>query len=128
MKTQTLFLALAAMLGGLGVVLGAFAAHGLKARLSPEMLAIFETGVKYHMYHALALLALSAGAPALWSSKWAILAASSWFAGVLIFSGSLYVLAVTEMRWLGAITPVGGVFMVLGWISTVAAALSTRGR
>jgi len=96
------------------VALGAFGAHFLRARLTAEMLAVFETGVRYHMYHALALMATSSVAgrwpvpPAMWAG---------WFfvAGTVIFSGSLYLLSVTGTRWLGAITPLGGVLFLLGW-------------
>lgn len=100
----------------LAVALGAFAAHGLKGRLSAEMLQIFEVGVRYQMYHALALLAVGWAA-----SRWpgASVSAAGWLfvAGTLIFSGSLYLLSWTGARWLGAITPVGGVAFLLGWLA-----------
>jgi len=106
----------------LAVALGAFAAHGLRGRLTPDLLEIFETGVRYHMYHALALLAVG------WAAgRWpgALPSAAGWafVAGIAIFSGSLYVLAVTGMRWLGAITPIGGVAFLAGWALLAAAAL-----
>ena len=99
----------------LGVALGAFAAHGLRTKLSPEMFNIFEVGVRYHMYHALALLAVA------WaSSRWpgGSITAAGWLflAGTIIFSGSLYLLSLTGLRWLGAITPVGGLAFLLGWL------------
>jgi uncharacterized membrane protein YgdD (TMEM256/DUF423 family) len=103
------------ILGFLGVALGAFAAHGLKARLDPEMLTIWETGVRYQMYHALALLATGwaaerfPGKPAAW-------AGGLFIAGVLLFSGSLYALALTGVRTLGAVTPFGGVALLAGWV------------
>lgn len=105
-----------AVLAALGVALGAFGAHALRARLDPGMLANFETGVRYQMYAALALLALGtqpAGrrAPALL------------LAGAVVFSGSLYLLVLSGQRWLGAITPIGGVLLIAGF---VVAALDAR--
>ncbi|MFI5361686.1 MAG: DUF423 domain-containing protein [Elusimicrobiota bacterium] len=93
----------------LAVALGAFAAHGLKARLSPEMLTVWETGVRYHVYHALALLALGA-ARGPDKAGWCFLA------GIAVFSGSLYVLALTGERRLGMITPIGGLLFLAGWL------------
>lgn len=86
------------------VACGAFGAHALKARLSPDMLAVWETAVRYQVYHALALLVVRDRVPA-----WCFLA------GTLLFSGSLYVLALTEIRKLGAITPLGGLLFLAGW-------------
>jgi uncharacterized membrane protein YgdD (TMEM256/DUF423 family) len=102
------------LLGGSGVALGAFAAHALRARLSAERLVTFETGVRYQMYHALALLAL-AWAVANWPERG--LAPAGWLmvAGTVLFSGSLYLLAVTGTRWIGLVTPAGGVLMIAGW-------------
>lgn len=99
----------------LGVALGAFAAHGLKSRLSAEMLQIFEVGVRYQMYHALALLA-AAWASSRWPGMSVTAAGWLFLAGTVIFSGSLYLLSVTGLRWLGAITPIGGVAFLLGWL------------
>ena len=93
----------------LAVALGAFAAHGLKARLSPEMLTIWETGVRYHVYHALALLALGA-------SRGPDKAGWCFLAGIVVFSGSLYVLALTGEKRLGMITPIGGLLFLSGWL------------
>ena len=103
-----------AILAGLGVALGAFGAHGLKAVVSPEMLAVFETGVRYQMYHGLGLLAL-AWAIGRWPER--RLAAAAWplLAGTVVFSGSLYILVLTGVRWFGAITPIGGVALIAGW-------------
>jgi uncharacterized membrane protein YgdD (TMEM256/DUF423 family) len=116
------WLALGAGLAFLAVAAGAFGAHALKAQLSDEALAWFETGVRYHMYHALALVALAALAPRLEGSAatW-----SGWLfvAGVALFSGSLYLLALTGVRWLGAVTPLGGVCLLAGWAALVWAAL-----
>lgn len=111
---ERLFFTLGSVSALVAVALGAFAAHGLKARLPPELLATFEIGVRYQMYHALALLA------AAWAAtKWpgAAASAAGWLfvAGTLLFSGSLYVLAFTGVRWLGAVTPFGGAAFLAGW-------------
>ena len=106
------------MLGAVGaflaVTLGAFGAHGLRGRLSPEMMAVFQTGVQYHMYHALALLLVSAimgrlGGWLIQTAGWAFVA------GIVLFSGSLYALALTGVTILGAITPLGGLAFLIGW-------------
>lgn len=102
----------------LGVTLGAFAAHGLKTRLSTEMFNIFEVGVRYHMYHALALLAV-AWACGRWPGSMTNLSGWLFIIGTVIFSGSLYVLSLTGVRWLGAITPLGGVAFLGGWACLV---------
>lgn len=119
--TSLFYVRVAAIAGFLAVSLGAFAAHGLKERLSPEMLAIFETGVKYQFYHALAMLALALGASHLGGGKWVSLANASWLFGMLIFSGSLYILALSGIRWLGAITPIGGLALLAGWVCLLVA-------
>jgi uncharacterized membrane protein YgdD (TMEM256/DUF423 family) len=108
-----LWLGIAAVNGALAVMAGAFAAHGLKARLSPDLLAVWETGARYHMYHALAMaLAADAGAPK--GNK--NLAPALFLGGIVLFCGSLYALALTGVTWLGAITPAGGVLFIAGWI------------
>ena len=101
-----------AVLGFLAVALGAFGAHGLRERLSSDSMGIYQTGVQYHMIHALALLALAALA-----DRVRHVAVIGWLFvfGVLIFSGSLYLLAITGERWLGAITPLGGICFLAGW-------------
>lgn len=106
----------------LGVGAGAFGAHALRERLTEDMLAIFETGVRYQMYHALALLAV-AWATTQWSSS--LIIAAGWFfvVGIGIFSGSLYLLSLSGVRWLGAITPIGGFAMLAGWACLAIAAL-----
>ena len=98
----------------LGVALGAFGAHGLRARVSPEDLAIFETGVRYQMYHALALFAV-AWAASRWPGTAVNVAGWMFVVGLFVFSGSLYALVFTGTRWFGAITPLGGVALLLGW-------------
>jgi uncharacterized membrane protein YgdD (TMEM256/DUF423 family) len=101
--------------GFLGVALGAFAGHGLKARISADMLAVFDTAVRYHMYHVFAICA-AAWASARWQRK--IFGIAGWLfaAGIVVFSGSLYVLALTGIRWLGMITPLGGLAFLAGWL------------
>ena len=109
-----LFFALGSIAALIAVALGAFAAHGLKARLDAAMLATCETGVRYHMYHALALFAVAWAA-----TRWpgGAVNASGWLfvAGIVLFSGSLYALGLTGVRWLGAITPLGGLAFLAGW-------------
>jgi uncharacterized membrane protein YgdD (TMEM256/DUF423 family) len=111
-----LFLMLGGLLGATGVAAGAFGAHALKARLAPDLLAVFEVGARYQLIHALAILA----------AAWAVHRAPSraaraagWLlaGGTLLFSGSLYALALTGARGLGAVTPVGGVLLILGWLA-----------
>jgi uncharacterized membrane protein YgdD (TMEM256/DUF423 family) len=114
--------AVGAAAGAAGVALGAFGAHGLRARVTPDMLAVFETGVRYHLVHALALLA-AGWAAARWTGPWADAAGWLFLAGIVVFSGSLYLLTLTGMRWLGAITPIGGVCFILGWVSLSVAAI-----
>ncbi len=110
-----LFFAIGSLSGFIGVALGAFGAHALKSRLDSDLLATFEVGVRYQMYHAFALLAVG------WAqTRWPgpVLDASGWLfvAGTVIFSGSLYVLSLSGLRWLGAITPVGGIALLAGWL------------
>ena len=108
------FFALGAALAGIAVAAGAFGAHGLRGRLEADMLAVFETAVRYQMYHALALLAV-AWATTRWPDGSAGLAGWLFVAGIVVFSGSLYVLALSGVRWLGAITPLGGLCFLAGW-------------
>jgi uncharacterized membrane protein YgdD (TMEM256/DUF423 family) len=115
------FLLVGALAGGLGVALGAFGAHGLRGRLGPDMLAVFETGVRYHMYHALAIVLVAALALRL-ESRWLPTAGWAFTAGILLFSGSLYALALTGITVLGAITPLGGLAFLVGWGCLILAA------
>lgn len=99
----------------IAVALGAFGAHGLKGRLSPEMLGVFETGVRYQMYHAFGLITV-AWAVAHWPHANIGIAGWLFLGGTIIFSGSLYTLSLTGMSWLGAITPIGGLMFLAGWV------------
>jgi uncharacterized membrane protein YgdD (TMEM256/DUF423 family) len=110
-----IFFAIGAISACVGVAAGAFGAHGLKNRLDAEMLAVFETGVRYQMYHAFGLIAVA------WAlSRWPgqLMVTSGWLfvAGTILFSGSLYLLSLTGQRWLGAITPLGGLAFIAGWL------------
>jgi len=122
--TDRLFFALGSASGFIAVALGAFGAHALKSRLSPDLLAVFEVGVRYQMYHALALLAV-AWASTQWPSP--ALTAGGWLfvAGTVLFSGSLYALALSGVRGLGAITPIGGLAFLAGWACLAWAACRT---
>ncbi len=119
---QRRYVRIACVLGALAVVTGAFGAHGLEERLDPEHLDIWKTAVEYHFYHALAMLAFAGGAIPGIASRAGIWACRLWFFGIAIFSGTLYLLAVTGQSWLGAITPIGGVAMIAGWIAAAVAA------
>ena len=120
-----LFFGAGALFAFVGVAAGAFGAHALRARLTPDMLATFEVGARYQLYHAFALLACG------WAvTRWpgALVAGAGWLfiAGTIVFSGSLYVLALTGTRWLGAITPLGGLALLAGWLCLAIAAFSTN--
>ena len=111
---MNVWIGMGAIFCALGVAIGAFGAHGLKPRLSPEMLAIFEVGARYHMYHALGMFAVALAAsrsehPAITWAGWLLVV------GVVIFSGSLYALSISGVTMLGAIAPVGGLCLIAGW-------------
>jgi uncharacterized membrane protein YgdD (TMEM256/DUF423 family) len=117
------FLLIGALAGFTAVALGAFGAHALRARLAPDMLIVFETGVRYQMYHALAVIVT--GLIVARMGGWLIVTAGWLFtAGIVLFSGSLYLLAFTGVTVLGAITPIGGVAFLLGWACLALAAAS----
>lgn len=127
MMNHQFFMSLAAVMAGLSVAAGAFASHALKDRLSEKALAIFETGSKYQMYHALALLIVgfllsrNEVAPTLLNTaSWAFIV------GIVLFSGSLYALSLSGVKWLGAITPIGGVAFLVGWACLAIAAWSFK--
>lgn len=113
---QKLFIRIAGITGAIAVVTGAFGAHGLETRLEAEMLEIWETAVKYHFYHVIALFALALAPQAVWDSPWAARAGWTFLFGIAVFSGTLYALALSGIGWLGAITPIGGVGLILGWV------------
>lgn len=122
---ERLFVIIGALSGAIGVGAGAFGAHALRARLEPRMLEVFETGARYQMYHAIALLGVA------WvASRWpgSLSTASGWLflAGTVLFSGSLYAMALTGVRALGAITPIGGVCFIAGWVCLALAAAKAR--
>jgi len=108
-----LFACFGAFFAALGVVLGAFGAHALKTRISPDQLGIFEVGVRYQMYHALGLLALASFYREHWLFSYA---GFCLVLGIILFSGSLYVLSLTGIKSFGAVTPIGGLLFVLAWI------------
>ncbi len=118
-----IFIAIGGLNALIAVALGAFGAHGLEGKLSSRMLEVFETGVRYHFYHALGLIIVGLVAahlpesPLLKSSGWLMLA------GIVLFSGSLYVLSTTGIKWLGAITPFGGMAFIVAWLLLVIAVL-----
>jgi uncharacterized membrane protein YgdD (TMEM256/DUF423 family) len=120
---ERLFAVLGALSALIAVALGAFAAHGLRGRLAPELLGAFETGARYHMYHALGLLAV-AWACGRWPGTPVLLAGWLFVGGIVLFSGTLYLIGVGGPRGLGALTPVGGVAFMLGWLALAWAAWS----
>lgn len=115
MTVDRAFACLGALSGFLAVGAGAFGAHALRERLAPDLLAVFETAARYQMYHALALLG-AAGAAARWPGPLPVWAGWLFAAGTVVFSGSLYALALTGARWLGAVTPLGGLALLAGWV------------
>ena len=123
---SALWFAIGSILGAAGVALGAFGAHGLKSRVGPDLLVVWETAVKYHLVHALALLA-TAWAADRWGGPWTTAAGWLFVVGVAVFSGSLYLLVLSGQRWLGAVTPIGGVAFIAGWVALAVAALRMRG-
>ena len=119
---ERLFFRLGALFALAAVAAGAFGAHALRDRLTPERLAVFETAARYEMYHALALVAV-AWAVTRWPGPLPVWAGWLFVAGTVLFSGSLYLLALTGTRWWGAVTPLGGVALLSGWLCL---ALSAR--
>src|SRR5262245_35485681 len=118
---ERVFFAAGALSGFIAVAAGAFGAHGLRQHLTPDQLSVFETAARYQMYHALGLLAVG-WAAARWPGSPATWAGWLFIVGTLIFSGSLYTLALTGLRWLGAITPIGGLCFLGGWLCLALAA------
>ncbi len=112
-----MWISVAAISGALAVVAGAFGAHGLKARLEPAQLDSWVTATQYHLLHSVVLLALALFAAH--SGRSIRLPAGLFSAGMLLFSGSIYLLVLTKLRWLGPVTPIGGLLLILGWLSLI---------
>lgn len=124
-SAQQWLLFLGALIGFLGVGAGAFGAHFLKQRLSVEMLSIFEVGVRYQMYHVLAIF-IAVWLSTVSGSVWTIWSGYTFLAGIIIFSGSLYLLVFSEVKAWGAITPIGGLLLLFGWIFLALSAFSLK--
>ena len=120
-------LAAGALAAAAGVMLGAFGAHALRSTLDPAMLAVWQTAVQYHLLHAIAIVVVAFGARHVPDAR-LVAAGWLWFAGIVLFSGSLYALSVSGVRWLGAITPLGGVAFIAGWLWLAWLALRASGR
>ncbi|MBH50453.1 MAG: DUF423 domain-containing protein [Candidatus Neomarinimicrobiota bacterium] len=118
MERHILWIIIGSALAALAVAIGAFGAHGLKSRVSADDLIIFETGVRYQMYHSLALILLGL-IGVNFQSNVVQLPAILFLVGIIIFSGTLYLIPLTGLRWLGAITPIGGTALILGWIMLI---------
>lgn len=123
---QKLFIIFAGIFGLFGNALGAFGAHALKAKLTPAMLAVYQTGVQYQFYHALSLLLVAVLLFHIHSS-WLHLSGLAFIAGVVLFSGSLFLLSITGITWIGVITPIGGLSFILGWIFLIIAVIQFKG-
>jgi len=115
MERHILWIIIGSALAALAVAIGAFGAHGLKSRISADDLIIFETGVRYQMYHSLALILLGL-IGVNFQSNLVQIPAILFLIGIIIFSGTLYLIPLTGLRWFGAITPIGGTALILGWI------------
>lgn len=120
------FLLLGAANAALAILLGAFGAHSLKTHLAVDMMAVYQTGLQYHLFHALGLLAAGFALKQIGDSAW--LRWSGWLmlAGIVIFSGSLYILSVTGWKWLGAVTPLGGIAFMAAWVLFAVAVMKAR--
>lgn len=121
-----LFIVLGSINAALAVIFGAFGAHALKARISPEMLNVYHTGAQYHFYHALGMLLVGVLATQLQNQAVLRLSGFLMLAGIVLFSGSLYLLAITGVTWLGAVTPLGGVAFIAAWIVLALAAFRAK--
>lgn len=122
---QRLLMLIASLSAFVAVLAGAFGAHALRGRISAELLATFETGVRYQMYHALALLSVAL-AYSRWSVAQFVWAGWLFIAGTVLFSGSLYLLSLTGTRWWGAVTPLGGLCFLGGWAAMVWGIVAAR--
>ena len=126
-ESARFFILLGGINAALAVTFGAFGAHGLKSRITTDMLEVFNTGVQYHLYHALGLLAIGLLLLHQPSSVWLKRAGWIMLTGIVFFSGSLYLLAVTGIRWLGMVTPIGGTAFIASWILLFTAVLRKQG-
>jgi uncharacterized membrane protein YgdD (TMEM256/DUF423 family) len=126
--SQRFYLRAAGILGALAIVCGAVGAHASKSLLEAELAAVYETAVRYHVYHTLAILAVAGLAERFSSAAWWQWACRAWLAGIVLFSGSLYVLVLADVEWLGAVTPIGGTALIIGWLCLAVAAGSYAGR
>ena len=122
--TRTFFI-LGSVFGMMAILAGTFGAHGLEQTVTPSLLQTFDTGVRYHMYHALALIGV-AWACEHFGGKLPVAAGWLFVIGIIVFAGSLYLLAITGARWLGMITPIGGVAFVVGWLLLIVAGAQSR--
>jgi uncharacterized membrane protein YgdD (TMEM256/DUF423 family) len=127
MEQRKFIIVLGGLLGAAGVALGAFGAHGLEGRISAEALDTWDIATRYHLIHAVALLALCCAPRDTWRRTAVAWAGWLWVAGCVIFAGSLYLLVLTGAGWLGAITPIGGVAFILGWVAAAWALAADRG-
>ena len=123
LNVPSLIVIAAGISGGLGVALGAFGAHGLRGKVEERLLETFQTAVQYQMIHALALLIVATMMLQSGRNLTLDIAAGAFVVGILLFSGSLYGLVLTDMRWLGPVTPLGGLCFIVGWAALVAAGL-----
>jgi uncharacterized membrane protein YgdD (TMEM256/DUF423 family) len=126
MQSSKTFLLLGSTNAMLAVILGAFGAHALKTRLGADLLAVYQTGVHYHFYHALGLLVVGVVAHQFPPSLWIKTCGWLMFAGIILFSGSLYLLSITQIRGFGAITPLGGLAFILAWLALVIEIIGVR--
>lgn len=125
-RKQQVFIWVSGITGALAVIAGAFGTHGLDKVISEESIAIWEIAVRYHFYHAIPMLVLALASDALWQKRATLIASVLFLAGILIFSGSLYLLALTGLRWLGMITPIGGLALILGWATLCLLAVTRK--
>ncbi|MCG8378975.1 MAG: DUF423 domain-containing protein [Proteobacteria bacterium] len=121
--TAKLFLLLGGINALLAVIMGAFGAHALKTRLDESLLNIYQTGSEYHFYHALGLVLLGVLATNIPVNIWLKISGWSMLTGIVLFSGSLYILSIFNLRWLGMVTPAGGLLFIIAWISLIIAVL-----
>lgn len=121
-----LLIVLGSLNAAVAVILGAFGAHVLRDELSSQMFAVFSTGVQYHMYHALGILAIAMVASILHERIWLKVSAWAMIAGIILFSGSLYVLSLSGIRWFGAVAPAGGILLIGSWAVLAFGALKSK--